>query len=232
MSRKSIPAAVAREIRQRQGFGCQKCGCPVLEYHHIKEWSEEQHYDPDWMMGLCPNCHSEVGKWDQDSQLALKNSDPKNIVEGLPNGLLQAANRNMDFVIGSNRYIETPTILEVAGEELIGFRRGEYDRIGLNFQLYDPFGNRVLTVNDGSIELRSDLAWDFIFRSNYLKLLSEPRNIIAEIDFRQQPGTINAKLHSPAGRVSLSPTETRLGDRDWFIKGSTFQNVMVGISLN
>lgn len=60
MSR-NIPASVKRELRQEANFGCAICGFPLIEYHHIEYFSDEEHNDPSRMIALCPNHHSAAG---------------------------------------------------------------------------------------------------------------------------------------------------------------------------
>ena len=38
-NRPPIPEGVKRKLRQEAYFGCVKCGCPIIEYHHIEPWS-------------------------------------------------------------------------------------------------------------------------------------------------------------------------------------------------
>lgn len=59
MSR-SPPAEVRRILRQEANFGCAYCGTPLIQYHHIIPYSEEEHQNPDHMIALSPTCHSEA----------------------------------------------------------------------------------------------------------------------------------------------------------------------------
>src|SRR5450755_2216738 len=81
--RKSLPAAVARQLRQEAGFGCCKCGTPILQYHHIVEWAEEEHFRPEDMMVLCPLHHDQATKGAMPAieQRQMK-SAPHNIQRG------------------------------------------------------------------------------------------------------------------------------------------------------
>lgn len=57
-SRPKIPASIKREIRQRCGFGCVICGCPVFDYEHIEGIGATGH-NPSHMTLLCPTHHRE-----------------------------------------------------------------------------------------------------------------------------------------------------------------------------
>ena len=60
--RRKIPSDVARQLRQEAGFGCCKCGFPLIQYHHIVEWADDQHFRVADMMVLCPNHHDQATK--------------------------------------------------------------------------------------------------------------------------------------------------------------------------
>src|ERR1700737_1556469 len=60
-----------------------KCGCPLLQYHHIVEWAEEAHFRPEDMMVLCPLHHDQAtkGAMPELEQRQMK-SAPPNIQQG------------------------------------------------------------------------------------------------------------------------------------------------------
>ncbi len=71
--RPRTPEPVARQLCQEAGFGCCKCGVPIIEYHHIIKWSVDQHFRPEDMMVLCPTHHDEAGSaMDEAEQRLLK----------------------------------------------------------------------------------------------------------------------------------------------------------------
>lgn len=49
-----MPLPVKRKLRQEAGFGCCKCGRPIIEYHHIIPYSnDDPHFRVEDMMCLC-----------------------------------------------------------------------------------------------------------------------------------------------------------------------------------
>ena len=59
-NRPPIPEAMKRKVRQEAYFGCVKCGCPIIEYHHIEPWSKVKKHEAKNLVALCPNCHREA----------------------------------------------------------------------------------------------------------------------------------------------------------------------------
>ena len=86
MSRKT-PAAIARQLRREAGFGCCACGLPIIQYHHIVEWSEDQHFRTQDMMVLCPLHHDQAtkGAMPEAEQRRFK-AKPYNVQRGLAQG--------------------------------------------------------------------------------------------------------------------------------------------------
>lgn len=55
---RDIPETIKREVRQRCGFGCIFCGCPIVDYHHFDPpFTEGVLHDPDRLTLLCVKCH-------------------------------------------------------------------------------------------------------------------------------------------------------------------------------
>lgn len=69
------PIAVRRELLVEAGYQCAACGDGApLEFHHIVEFSEVKHHDPQHMLAVCGTCHTKMtrGLIDRRAQLAMK----------------------------------------------------------------------------------------------------------------------------------------------------------------
>ena len=99
--REDIPEPVKRIVRQDAGFGCCKCGLPIIQYHHIIPRSE----DPKDIMPLCPLCHDRAtkGAMTKAQQIDYKNR-PHNIIKGHVKGLLEINTSQPIIIIGSVRF--------------------------------------------------------------------------------------------------------------------------------
>jgi hypothetical protein len=56
----AIPRDVQRLVRARQNHKCNNCNNPIEQLHHTKRFSIEPDHDPDFIVGLCKNCHTLV----------------------------------------------------------------------------------------------------------------------------------------------------------------------------
>ena len=124
--RKAIPAGVARQLRQEAGFGCCKCGVPILQYHHIVEWAEDQHYRSEDMMVLCPLHHDQAtkGAMPEAEQRVLKTT-PFNIERGHARGLLEVKQDYCAADLGSITMVGEGVFLSINRESVLSFYMGE-----------------------------------------------------------------------------------------------------------
>ena len=91
------PEPIARQLRQEAGFGCCRCGYPIVQYHHIIPYAEDHHFRPEDMMALCPNCHDAANNV-RNHRRAAKTpqiSRPHNLKRGYAAGLLTVNDRSL-----------------------------------------------------------------------------------------------------------------------------------------
>ena|SRR6187549_3320286 len=140
--RSSVPAAVARHLRQEAGFGCCVCGLPIYRYHHIIPYREEPHFRPEDMVLLCPNHHAEADSraMSEEQQRAYKQA-PRNIEEGVSKGLVTYEDsglrlREDDFV-----HVRGTAAGKVEGENAFGATLtvpGRHSRLDPRSRCYGP----------------------------------------------------------------------------------------------
>ncbi|MGC0224434.1 HNH endonuclease [Pseudooceanicola nitratireducens] len=156
-----------RQLRQEAYFGCAQCGSPILEFHHIFPWSEKQHNDVDHMIALCPTHHASLGKMHPSKCYALK-ENPYNRRKGYLKGMLGTSQNFSAFHIGSNTFINTPTILEYCRKPIIQYKVYR-KQILLSTYIPDEKFWPSLEIIDNEITANRHQVWDIVFRTNYLK---------------------------------------------------------------
>jgi hypothetical protein len=134
--RKKIPAAVARELRQEAGFGCCKCGVPILQYHHIIPWSEEEHFRAGDMMVLYPLHHDQAtkGAMPEAEQRELK-AKPFNIVRRRAQGQLEIKQDYCAADLGTITVVGEGSFIKINGEDILSLDMGEKN-LELSLRLY------------------------------------------------------------------------------------------------
>lgn len=74
-----VPADIARQIRQRCGFGCVVCGLAFYDYEHFApDFADATEHNPDGMTLLCSQCNQKRarGRLSADT-VARFNANPK-----------------------------------------------------------------------------------------------------------------------------------------------------------
>jgi hypothetical protein len=69
------PTWVMRKLSCESRHKCSICQSDLpLQFHHIIEWTNIQHYDPAYMLAVCGGCHDKIriGRIDYKAQLAHK----------------------------------------------------------------------------------------------------------------------------------------------------------------
>lgn len=179
MNRPAIPSDIARKVRQKCGFGCVLCGCPIYDYEHIVEYAIVKVHEEDNLVLLCPTCHRlKTNKLIGVDAIfsALKACEYRKFTS--PSRLPEPVSI---FNVGSNK-IQTRSgiifsILEF-GQLSISFD----DEILINGFLLDGAGNCALEIINSHYVLHSQ-AWDVEYVGSKLTLRDGLRKIFATLTF-------------------------------------------------
>jgi hypothetical protein len=218
MNRMSIPADVKLALRQEAGFGCCKCGHPLIEYHRIIPWEIEHHNRPEDMMCLCPTHHSEIRVTRESEQRAIK-LKPVNIEKNKTKGSLFINQESPIILLGGNTFITQGNILQIDNESIISLRSTFHGNLSLSIKLFNEIGQSVLEVIDNEWKSGDFLAWDIEYKLNFLKIRDKLRSICLEIDARHSPIQLSGCLWYMSQKFLLDSTRLIF---DGVIKNATF----------
>jgi len=186
----TIPEPIERLVRQQAGFGCCKCGNPIIEYHHIMRGSE----DPQDIMILCPTCHHEatVGAMTEEEQRFYK-LHPFNIERGYVEGNLKINQKLPAVVIGTNQFVGEGDFMLVDQESLLSLKVNS-GRLELSVKLYDRNDQLLAYIENNEWISGDPMSWDLESSFQQFKIRHKLRNIALEIDARRSPIEIRADL--------------------------------------
>lgn len=193
-----IPADVRRELRRESNFGCAYCGMPLIEYHHIVPFSEEEHHDPSRMISLCPTCHAEAD---------AKTIKQKELYELKSNPII-ADHTGHDFYFNSERQFillgesmsfgmggaSEQVALAISGESIINMYY-EDEILTFSVKFFNDSEEVVAAVDKGEWWADVDEVWDISYKKKVLKLWSEPRNIGMAINYKPDNDFVYIKGH-------------------------------------
>ena len=152
-SSRHIPADVKRKVRRRCCFGCVICGLGIIEYHHADpEFIDVVEHDPDGIVLLCPNHHSELTAGRLSGEFVRQASgSPKACERGWSDrDLLFLPNEPLDVRFGSVRLQRTGELIRIDEECILAVRPPD-DESGfpqISARFYDRSGNLVAWIQD------------------------------------------------------------------------------------
>jgi hypothetical protein len=201
--RRSIPAAVARELRQEAGFGCCKCGLPILQYHHIIPWSEEEHFRPEDMMVLCPLHHDQAtkGAMPEGEQRELK-ARPLNIVKGRAKGLIEIKQDYCAAEFGSITVVGEGSFIKINGEDILSLDMG-VNNLELSLRLYAQDDALLVCIERNEWVSGDPNPWDIEADWQTLTLREKTRKISISVDAKKIPLQLRGEFWRFGKRVSI-----------------------------
>ena len=199
----ALPEPIKRQVRQEAGFGCCKCGFPIIEYHHLIRDSQ----NPKDNILLCPIHHHEatVGAMLEEEQRFYK-ANPYNIEKGFVEGKLKINQETPVVNIGTNQFIGDGDFLLVDGENLLATEINN-GRLELSMKLYDQKDNLVAEIKRNEWISGDPLPWDLESKFQWLRIRRKLRDIELEIDARKYPIGIRADMWRNGQNFQLNANE-------------------------
>lgn len=188
--RPSIPAEIKREVRQRCGFGCVICGCPIYEYDHVVEWSKTRHHKADELTLLCSKHHSEkTKKLLPREKVIAANDQPYNLVNGKSSAqTLYYSGNDFKMELGGSvstfkglKDGQTFSPFAIDGQPVVSFTIDGGDVL-LNIKITNEAGEDLFRVNKSEL-IYSVGMWDIEWVGQTLTMREGFREILLEIEF-------------------------------------------------
>lgn len=197
----SIPEPIKRIVRKDAGFGCCKCGLPIIQYHHIVRRSS----NPDDIMLLCPTHHHEatVGAMLEKEQRNYR-EHPYNIERGYVEGQFKVNQETPVITVGNNQFIGYGNFLLVDDENLLSIEIDE-GVLQLSMKLYDKRDTLVADIERNEWISGNPLPWDLESSFQWLRIRRKLRDIQLEIDAREYPISIRANMWRKGQNFQIDP---------------------------
>jgi hypothetical protein len=124
---RDIPDPVAREIRQRCGFGCVNCGSAIYQYEHVDpEFADATSHDPNRIVLLCGTCHDLVTKrFLSKETIKEKAKTPKCKERGFSFGPFDIGNDPPEIALGLVLARNARTLIRICGDDVFTIRAPE-----------------------------------------------------------------------------------------------------------
>jgi hypothetical protein len=232
---RTIPRPVAREVRQRCGFGCVICGFPLFEYEHMEEWAVVKRHVASEMTLLCDRHHREkTSKLLPIEAVRAANADPYNLRTGVTTAYpLHFSGDSCEAAIGSNSFVLRAVEVEEPGsrfllpivvdnDALLAFRL-EDDRLLLSLHIFDEFNFLALRILDNQLQY-SVQPWDVEFVGTTLTLRTAQRRVLLEIRFAPPNRVVieRGRFLRNGVELTIQPDYVRLENEGGTIAGTNF----------
>ena len=207
-----IPAEVARNVRQRCGFGCIFCRCAFVQYDHFApEFKDAEQHDPDGIVALCGTHHTARGNGQISAQQIREKLRELRDRDDVSRYQFEVQ-KYPEIGIGRTRIFGVRKILEVDGEEVLSFDPPE--ALGspplLNAKFYNRKG--ILAAEIVRNEWRAHVNnWDVVVSGDTYTIRSNPRQIALQLRLHQGKVTIkrmNLKFNEASIKVVPNGTIT------------------------
>lgn len=212
-SRPKPPADVRRKLRREACYGCCKCGHPIYQYHHIIEYSSEQHFRPKDMMVLCPNHHDEAtnGVIGESVQRALKANPFNRVHKHAAGQLVMDRPRAGHLILGGSRFVVGPGVLVVIHDVPVLTVNHEGTSILLSACIYDADGNLLVRIDENEWESYDPMPWDIEFHYRKLMVRSAERELSLNVDATSDPLVITGQFRTSSATLQITPTRITNG---------------------
>jgi hypothetical protein len=154
-----IPADIRRAVRQRCGFGCVVCGCPIVDYDHFDPaFKDAESHDANGITLLCGTCHGKKNrKLLSNDEVRRNNANPR----ARQNGFIRDAvflGPSVPLVRFGGAVFLSEQIVACDDEILFGFSAAEEAGAPVRLQahLCDKDGRQLLEIVDNVWEAGVD----------------------------------------------------------------------------
>lgn len=235
-NRPAIPEPIKRKVRQRCGFGCVICGCPVYDYEHMLEWSVVQRHVSSEITLLCPKHHrAKTSKLLSPEIVKKANEEPFNFKRNIstPDPLYFEGDKaiinigNCKFTTKDNGNGTSLIALQILEKPIIKVTLMDGSYL-IDVDLFNKDNNLLLSIKNSVLEY-SIGTWDIEFVGNTLTIREGSRDIFVEISF-ESPDTITVKranLFFASINVLITPEYLRYENNE--MSGIGADNASVGI---
>jgi hypothetical protein len=237
---RDIPADVKRAVRQRDGFGCIRCGSAVYTYEHVDPTFEEaKSHDAATITLLCAGCHDLVtrGILSKDTVKGLM-ATPKCREAGFSFGPLDVGESFPTVQIGPVTLERVGVVVRAAGDDVL--RIDPPEQAGapyrISARLTNQSGDETLTIVEN--EWRSSAGnWDVEVVGPRITIHDAPREIalVIRTDPPQRLVVERLKMYHRGVEINASETDLTVsaGARTTFKAYSAhFADNTVGIDVD
>lgn len=226
--RPKISSEIKRLVRQKCGFGCVICRCPIYDYDHLQDYSKVKEHTAENIVLLCPTCHrKKTNKLIDVSVIERAIEGVKNNSftrpDPFPQGIKKISLGNNDISMSKG----TPFFIHGFGEIRFEYNNG----ILLSGYFLDGKGKPAIIFEDNEYIVSVDV-WDLEYVGHTLTFRDAIRKVFVSIEFDIASGTLKITGNIDIGckqRLYIKNEGIFLGDVLLASHNSMYQCTVGGI---
>lgn len=227
LNRPKLPTDVERAVRRKSYYGCVRCGCPIVEYHHIIPYHIVKEHDEENIVALCSNCHREVHNGVvSDRQLRKAIENPYNKQHRFVAHQFSLSDPTKSYIdVAGNKCYNTRIILKVDNTDIIWFELGQDNQLLLNARLYNAVGALCAQIiNNQWFALIEDDTWDITYKGGVLVIKSSLNKVDVRLAVKNDVVFFEGAMLIQGTRFLAKKDKVVLGDNLCTMVGNTFVN--------
>lgn len=216
--RPEIPKKMKRELRQEAYFGCVKCGCPIIEYHHIEPWSKVKKHEKNNLVVLCPNCHREAntGMYFKEKVEEDKKNPINKQTRFVQKVIMLRKFDDIKLKLGGLEISKTKSVLNVMGIDLIFFNIGEKGEALLNAVFFDKDMRLIAKIQDNEWKafIFEDL-WDIQYSPGHLKINLKEKRVFLELRVKGHDIIVKTRMYIFWNEIIASEDKLKINNTEF-----------------
>lgn len=203
---RAIPAAVTREVRQRDGFGCVLCGFAIYTYEHVDPtFADATSHDPACITLLCASCHDRVTRGLlSKASVRVAMASPKCKETGFSYGPFDVGPTAPTVEVGPVVARNVPVVIRAVGDDLLIVEPPEAPGgpFRISASLSNRAGTEVLRIVRNEWQTPSS-NWDVQVQGAAITINNAPGDVALVLRAKPPNGVVLERLQMVHRGVSL-----------------------------
>ncbi len=178
---RTIPSSIKREVRQRCGFGCVRCGLSLYDYEHFDpDFKDATEHNPEGITLLCMQCNQKRNrKVLSVESVRTANDAPKCLEQGFANEAFDFGSEPIEVVFAGVTFTNCTHLIRVAGIPILSVANPE--NVGEPYKLSGRFsddgGEVTLKIEENIWSVGAD-NWDVECEGPKITIRRGPGDIV------------------------------------------------------
>jgi hypothetical protein len=178
---RKIPESIAREVRQRCGFGCVICGLSLYDYEHFDpDFKEATAHNTSGITLLCMQCNQKRNRKVLSVEtVKCANENPKSLQQGFSNEAFDFGSNPIEIVFAGVTFINCDHWIRIDGTPILSIKNPEQNHAPyrLSGLFCNDVGEETLEITDNKWSVSTD-NWDVECKGAKITIRKGSRDIV------------------------------------------------------